>query len=350
MKRRQRHTPYSNVSQELFNDISGLIERSRKTVALTVNRELTMLYWQIGRMIAVRVLKGDRAIYGEEIVATLSQQLTMAYGKGFTRSALSRMVNFYKVFTDEEKVATVSQQLSWSHFIELMTIEEPLKREYYLELSRKENWSVRTLRGRIESLLFERTAIAKRPEALIKKELDLLRKGGAVSHELVFRDPYVLDFLGLNDTYSEQDMELAIIKQLQQFIVELGMDFAFLARQKRITIDNEDFKIDLLFYHRGLRRLVAIDLKLGKFKAAYKGQMELYLRWLDKYERKSAELSPIGLILCSEKKQEQIELLELNKGHIRVAEYMLQLPPKELLAAKLHAAIDIARKSAISNH
>ena len=267
----------------------------------------------------------------------------MRYGKGFTSPALSRMMNFYKLFADEQIVATLWQQLSWSHFRELITIDDPIKREFYVELTCKEKWSVRTLKDRMDSMLFERTSISKKPATLIRRELDALKSNGPISHDLVFRDPYVLDFLGLQDTYSEQDMESAIIQQLQRFIIELGTDFAFLARQKRITIDNEDFKIDLLFYHRGLRRLVAIDLKLGKFKAAYKGQMELYLRWLAKYERRDGEDSPLGLILCSEKKQEQIELLELDKGHIRVAEYMTQLPPKELLAEKLQTAIKVAR-------
>jgi predicted nuclease of restriction endonuclease-like (RecB) superfamily len=192
-------------------------------------------------------------------------------------------------------------------------------------------------------MLFERSALSRKPEEVLKQELSTLRSAGAVTPDLVFRDPYVLDFLGLSDTYSERDLESAILTQLQQFIIELGSDFAFLARQKRILIDNEDFKIDLLFYHRGLKRLVAIDLKLGRFKAAYKGQMELYLKWLDKYERKEGEESPIGLILCAEKSEEQIELLELNKGHIRVSEYLTQLPPKEVFASKLHKAIQLAQ-------
>lgn len=192
-------------------------------------------------------------------------------------------------------------------------------------------------------MLFERSALSRKPEELLRQELSTLQSGGAVTPDLVFRDPYVLDFLGLSDTYSERDLESAILTQLQQFIIELGSDFAFLARQKRILIDNEDFKIDLLFYHRGLRRLVAIDLKLGRFKATYKGQMELYLKWLDKHERKEGEESPIGLILCAEKSQEQIELLELDKGHIRVSEYLTQLPPKEVFASRLHKAIELAQ-------
>lgn len=193
-------------------------------------------------------------------------------------------------------------------------------------------------------MLFERTALSKKPEVLIKQELSILESEGSVTQDLVFRDPYVLNFLGLNDTFSENDLETAILNQLQQFLTELGTDFAFIARQKRIVIDNEDHKIDLLFYHRGLKRLIAIDLKLDRFKASYKGQMELYLSWLDKHERRAGEENPIGLILCSQKQEEQIELLELNKGRIRVAEYLTQLPPKELLADKLHSAIRIARE------
>ena len=347
MTQQKNLAKHTVAAERLFKDISCLIEQGKKLLALTINSELTILYWRIGKAIRLEILKHERARYGEQIVATVSQQLTMAYGKGFTKSALNRMVNFHQLFPEEHKIATLSHQLSWSHFVELITVEDPLKREYYLELARKENWSIRVLRERMERMLYERTALSKRPEELIKKELDLLKTAGTVSHDLVFRDPYVLDFLGLQDTYNEQDMESAIVRQLQQFIIELGTDFAFLARQKRIIIDNEDFKIDLLFYHRGLRRLVAIDLKLGKFKAAYKGQMELYLRWLDKYERREGEENPIGLILCSEKKQEQIELLELNKGHIRVAEYMTQLPPKELLVEKLNHAIEMAQSNSI---
>ena len=246
-------------------------------------------------------------------------------------------------FHEDEIVNALSTQLSWTHLRELAAIEDDLKRIFYTELSIKERWSTRILSERIGSMLYERTALSKKPEQLIKKELDLLKSQGTVTADLVFRDPYVLNFLGLPDMYSESDFESAILNQLQQFIIELGSDFAFIARQKRIIIDNEDYKIDLLFYHRGLKRLVAIDLKLDRFKAAYKGQMELYLKWLNKHERKAGEDTPIGLILCSQKQQEQIELLELNKGQIRVSEYLTQLPPKELLAEKLHKAIEIAR-------
>lgn len=332
------------VADELFKEITTLIHHSRKKVAVMVNSEVTLLYWQIGKCITESILKNQRAVYGEQIVATLSHQLTGAFGRGFTKSALNRMILFYKVFNDGNIVATLSQQLSWSHFIEFIAIKDSLKREFYVELCRQANWSVRILRQRMDRMLYERTALSRKPEELIRQELNVLKTAGAVTHDLVFRDPYVLDFLGLKDTFNEQDVESAIIRELQQFILELGSDFAFLARQKRIIIDNDDFRIDLLFYHRGLKRLVAIDLKMDKFKPAHIGQMELYLKWLDKYERKDGENNPIGLILCTEKRKEQIELLELNHGHIRVAEYMTGLPSKSLLEEKLQHSMFIAKQ------
>ena len=296
------------------------------------------------------LLKNKRADYGETIIATLSQQLTTSFGKGWGIRHLWHCARIADIFPDNQIVNAVSTQLSWTHLRELAAIEDDLKRTFYTELTIKERWSTRTLTDRIGSMLYERTALSKKPEELIRKELDLLKTHGTVTADLVFRDPYVLNFLGLPDIYSESDFESAILNQLQQFIIELGSDFAFIARQKRIIVDNEDHKIDLLFFHRGLRRLVALDLKLDRFKAAYKGQMELYLKWLDKYERKAGEETPIGLILCSQKQQEQIELLELDKGHIRVAEYLTQLPPKKLLAQKLQRAIQIAKENEKKNN
>ena len=336
------------IIQKLFENILDLIEKSRTRVALTVNREITLLYWQIGKEINARILKNERAEYGERIVSTLSEKLTASFGKGWGKRHLWHCVRTADIFSENEIVNALSTQLSWTHIRELAAIEDDLKRTFYTELSIRERWSTRTLQERIGSLLYERTALSKKPEELIKQELNLLKTEGPVTPDLVFRDPYILSFLGLKDTYSENDLESSILNHLQHFIIEMGSDFAFIARQKRILIDKEDYRIDLLFYHRGLRRLVAIDLKLDRFKAAYKGQMELYLKWLDKYERKEGEGLPIGLILCSEKQQEQIELLELDKGHIRVAEYLTQLPSKELLAQKLHMAIEIARERNLS--
>jgi predicted nuclease of restriction endonuclease-like (RecB) superfamily len=336
-------------SKALYVKIIKLIEQSRNKVYKTVNTELTLLNWQIGYLINHSILQETRANYGEQIVATLSQQLTKKFGTGYTFTSLTRMINFSKEFTNLKIVATLSQQLSWSHFVDLIGLTDDVKRNFYIQNCLHEHWSVRTMRERIDSMLFERTAISKKPALLLKKELALTKKDLTRNPDIVFRDPYIFDFLGLQNAFSETDLESSILLQLQQFIVELGTDFAFLARQKRITIDGEDFYIDLLFYHRGLQRLVALDLKLGKFKAAYKGQMELYLRWLQKNESRVGEKSPLGLILCSEKSQEQIELLQLDKGQIRVAQYITQLPPKKLLEEKLHKAIEIAQNNLIKN-
>ena len=207
-----------------------------------------------------------------------------------------------------------------------------------------EKWSVRVFRERIQSMLFERTAISKRPEKTIKNDLKQLKSEQKLSADLVFRDPYFLDFLGLADTYSEKDLETCIIAELQRFIIEIGGDFAFMARQKRITIDNRDYYIDLLFYHRRLKCLVAVDLKIGEFEASYKGQMELYLRYLEKYEKVDGENTPIGLILCTGKNEEHVELMQLNQSNIRVADYLTVLPSQKILQQKLHKAVEIARR------
>lgn len=244
----------------------------------------------------------------------------------------------------ENAYMSLIRQLSWSHFRLLLPIKDSVKRDFYAEMCRIEKWNVRTLQNKIDSMLFERTALSKKPESLIRTEVDSLRKEDRLSPELVFRDPYFLDFLNLNDRYSERDLEDAIMRELEQFLLEIGSGFCFLARQKRIVIDNADFYIDLLFFHRDLNRLVVIELKLGDFKPEYKGQLELYLRWLDKHERRPSEEKPLGLILCAGKKQEQIELLELGQSGIHVAEYLTALPPKEMLQAKLHKAIEYARQ------
>lgn len=334
----------STVTNRLLEDIRALINQAQQRVARVVNSELVILNWHVGERIRKEILGQERAEYGKQIVVTLSRQLTAEYGRGFTRDAIFRMIQFVERFPNLKTVTDLSQQLSWSHFIGLIVLEEALKRDFYTEMCRVERWSVRTLRAKIRGMLYERTAISRKPEELARQELEALRSEDQMTPDLVFRDPYLLNFLGLADTYSERDLETAILREIEQFLLELGTDFTFVARQKRLTIGKEDFYLDLLFFHRSLRRLVAIDLKLGRFSVAYKGQMELYLRWLDKYERKTWEESPIGLILCSEKDQEQIELLQMDQGEIRVAEYLTELPPQPILEAKLHQAVQTARK------
>jgi predicted nuclease of restriction endonuclease-like (RecB) superfamily len=330
----------------LLSDLRSLIEQARQHVARAANSTLTMLYWQVGRRICTEVLRDGRAEYGGQIVATLSRQLVHDYGKGFTEKSLHRMLQFAEAFPDGQIVATLSQELSWSHFVEILPLKQPLEREYYAEMCRIERWSVRTLRERIGSQLYLRTAIAKKPEAVIQTEISHLRAGGQVTPDMVFRDPYMLDFLGLSEGYSERDLEAAILREMECFLLELGAGFTFVARQKRISVGADDFYLDLLFYHRNLRRLVAVELKLEKFQPAHKGQMELYLRWLDKYDRSPGEESPIGLILCASADTEQVELMDLSAANIRVAEYRDQIPDMKLMQAQLHRAVLLARERA----
>jgi predicted nuclease of restriction endonuclease-like (RecB) superfamily len=253
------------------------------------------------------------------------------------------MIQFAEAFPDREIVAALSRQLSWSHFVEVIPLANELKREFYAEMCRVERWSVRTLRKKIDGMLYERTALSRKPEVLIRQELAALRDDDRLSPDLVFRDPYFLEFLGLQDTFAEKDFEAAILRDLEAFLLELGVGFTFVARQKRITVDRDDYYIDLLFYHRKLRRLVAVELKMGSFQAADKGQLELYLRWLEKHGMEPGEETPIGLILCADKSDEHVELLQLDKSGIRVASYLTELPPKKLLERKLHEAAVRAR-------
>lgn len=331
-------------STPLLGDIKSMIEDSRSQAAATVNSVLSMLYWRIGKRINEELGKKDRSeIYGKEIVTSLWQQLSEEYGAAFSEKNLRRMMQFAATFPDEKIVVSLIRQLSWTHIIAVIPIDDKIKREFYIQMCIYEKWSVRTFRERINSMLYERTVISKKPELTIKNDLDLLKNENKVSPDLVFKDPYFLDFLGLREAYSEKDLESAILVELQKFIIELGSDFAFLARQKRITIDNDDYYIDLLFYHRRLKCLVVIDLKLGKFEASFKGQMELYLRWLEKHENIEGENPPIGLILCAAKNQEHIELLQLEKSNIKVAEYLTKLPDLKLIERKLLKAIEIAK-------
>ena len=328
----------------LLADIRQLIDSARHRVAMAVNQELSWLYWQVGRRIQSDVLQGQRAEYGKQVVATLARQLTLAYGKGWSEQQLRHCLRAAETFPDETMFSALRRDLSWTHIKTLIYLDDALKRDFYIEMIRLENWSARQLQERIQSMLYERTAISRKPEDTIRHEIGALREQGHLSPDLAFRDPYLLDFLGLADSYAEKDLESAIVAELQRFIIELGSDFAFMARQKRIAIDGRDYYIDLLFYHRRLRCLVAIDLKIGEFEAAYKGQMELYLRYLEKHEQAPGENTPVGLILCTGKNEEHVELLQLDQSNIRVADYLTLLPPREILQDKLHRSIEIARQ------
>jgi predicted nuclease of restriction endonuclease-like (RecB) superfamily len=331
-------------TDRLLGDIRALIETAREQTARAVNTALVGLYWHIGRRIREDVLGHKRAEYGQQIVSALSSQLTVEYGRGYTEKSLRHMIRFADAFPDEVIVSALRRELSWTHFKEIIYLDDPLKRDFYAEMCRIERWSTRTLRHKIGHLLFERTAVSKKPDDLIAADIAALRDEDRMTPDLVFRDPYCLDFLGLTGLYAEKDVEQAILRELEAFILELGGDFAFVARQKRISVDNEDYYLDLLFYHRRLRRLVAIELKLDRLRAADKGQMELYLRWLEKYEARPGEEPPLGLILCADKSEEHVELLQLDKSGIRVATYLTELPPRELLERTLHDSIRRARE------
>lgn len=334
----------AKIEVQLHTEVTQLIEQSKQNVAVAVNAEITLLYWNVGRRINNEVLNNERAEYGKKIVHSLSAQLTLQYGKGWSEKQLRQCMQFANVFQDEQIVYALRIQLTWTHIRTIIYMEDPLKRDFYIEMCKLEKWSSRQFQERIQSMLYERTAISKKPEETIKNELEFLKNEKEISPDLVFRDPYFLDFLGLRDMYSEKDLEASILAELQRFITEMGTDFAFMARQKRITIDHRDYYIDLLFYHRRLKCLVAIDLKIGEFEASNKGQMELYLRYLEKYEQVEGENTPIGLILCTGKNEEHVELLQLDKSNIRVADYLTALPSQKILQEKLHKAVAIAQQ------
>jgi predicted nuclease of restriction endonuclease-like (RecB) superfamily len=335
--------PVPATAPELLREVRQLILSARAQVAQAVNAGLTLLYWQVGDRVRREVLKEKRAGYGEGIVSSLAMKLETEFGRGFGRRSLFRMIRFAEAFPDRRIVSALLTQLGWTHFLLIIPFDDPLKRDFYAEMCRIERWSTRTLHERIRSMLFERTALSRKPAELAERELKALREDDPLTPDLVFRDPYVLDFLGLADTYSEKDLEAAILREIESFLLELGAGFAFVERQKRITLDGDDYYLDLLFYHRRLRRLVVIELKLGEFKPADTGQVELYLRWLDRHERQDGEEAPLTLILCAGRKRETVEYLDLGRSGIHVAEYLTELPPRELLERRLHQAVARAR-------
>lgn len=331
------------TDRRLLADVRLLILKARDGVARAVDSGLTMLYWNVGTRIREDILKENRAQYGQEIVSSLGRQLASEFGRGFSEKSLRHMIRFAEAFPDPKIVSALRRQLSWTHFKSLIYLDDPLKRDFYAETCRIEGWNTRTLNKKIQSMLFERTALSHKPEKLAEMELQTLREEDRLTPDLVFRDPYLLDFLGLKDTYAEKDLEAAILREMESFILELGVGFAFLERQKRIIVDGVDHYLDLLFYHRNLHRLVAVELKIGAFQPGDKGQMELYLGWLNRDERKTGEESPIGLILCAGKRRETIELLDLEGSGIKVSSYWTEALPKAELERKLHEAVRMAR-------
>ncbi|MDF1489852.1 PDDEXK nuclease domain-containing protein [Tessaracoccus caeni] len=316
----------STEGGELVDRVSLLIEQTRAVVASQANAALTLMNWRIGRMVDVELLKESRAGYGQEIVASLGQQLGERFGRGFDRTNLTRMVRFAQQFPDPEIVAPLAQQLSWTHFKAILPVKTPEARAFYIDEAIARRLSVRELRHVIERKAFERREIAD----------SQIPEGSAIPLD-AFRDPMLLDMLGLHDSFRESELEEAIVRALEPVLLEVGRGWAFIERQKRMTFDGDDYHLDLLFFSRPLRRLIAVELKIGKFKPSYKGQMDFYLKWLNRYERQEDEHAPIGLILCTEASREQIELLEMHKDGIVVAEYWTTLPPKAELQARIQA-------------
>ena len=329
--------------QNLYSGIAGLIKQAKTRVAVKLNSELTLLYWNVGKSINEFVLNSNRAAYGKQIIVHLSDMLTANFGKGWGEKHIRHCLRIAETIAEEQILYAVRRELSWTHIRTIAYENDPIKRKFYMEMAINQRWNTRTLAEQIDKMLYERTAIAQQPEEQIEQALQELKTEDLMNPDLFFKNTYILDFLGLKSTYSEKDLEDSLVANLEQFILELGSGFAFIERQKRIPIDAIDYHLDLLFYHRKLKRLVAIDLKLGKFKPKHKAQMELYLRWLQKHEMQPGEEIPIGLLLCSEGNTEHIELLMLEEKKIKVAQYLTELPSKQWFADKLHRALEIAK-------
>lgn len=361
----------------LITALASLIEQGRKTAVRHVNTALVATYWLVGRRIVEYEQKGkERAEYGEALLKKLAKDLSPKYGKGFSERNLELMRKFYlaypisqtlfaelstilqtpseespsllkfqtlsgksekgyTLYSQSEISQTLSAKspLSWSHYCLLMRLDEPFQREFYEAECIRGNWSVRQLDRQIQSMLYERTALSKRKMAVIAKAHE---KPIILKPEDEIKDPYILEFLGLKDEYSESQLEESLIKYLEHFLLELGNGFTFVARQKRITLEGSHYRLDLLLYHRVLRCLVAIDLKIGEFTHADAGQMNLYVNYLKDKEKLPEENNPVGLILCTGKKKTVVEYaLGGMNNRIFASKYRLQLPDPEILKAEI---------------
>ncbi|HHX8598184.1 TPA: PDDEXK nuclease domain-containing protein [Legionella pneumophila] len=337
------------LSSALHQEIRNLIHQAREHVAREYNSTQVLLNWMIGKRIDEEFFDSQRATYGDKVLENIAKQLSLEYGRGYGKINLSRMLKFSRLFPSREIVSTLSKQLSWSHFVMVCAIDETLKRDFYTEMCRIQHWSVRDFKRQMDGMLYERTVISKEPEVVIKSSIDALKKNDIVSSNLVFKDPYFISFIGSSNYKSERDLEDLILDNIVEFLQELGDDFCFVSRQKRMSTGRKDRYLDLLFFNRRLRQLIALDLKLNNFEPAYKGQMEWYLNWLDKNARLPFEEKPLGIILCAGKDQDDIEYLKMDQSGIHVAQYINELPSQELLEKKFHQAIESARESYARN-
>jgi predicted nuclease of restriction endonuclease-like (RecB) superfamily len=314
--------PGARQDDALFGDVASLIDGARARAAAAVNSELVMLSWSVGKRVRDEVLGGQRAAYGQEVVRLLANRLTERYGRGWSRQNIERMIHFAEWLPEAEKCSPLASKLTWTSISELLTIPEQQKRDFYLAFCVHERWSKRTLRAKIAGKLYERTIAARGSVDGLEADLATLSATGAIEPSLAFRDPYVLDFLGLPSEYSEAELERAILDEMQRFLLELGVGFAFVERQKRMTVDGHDYRLDLLLYHITMRCYVALELKTRPLEPGDYGQMMLYLRWLDAHQRHEGDSAPIGLIMCTHKGPEQVALLGLDSGEVRAAQYV----------------------------
>ena len=370
---------------QVLGNVVKLLESARRAAARSVNALITATYWEIGRQIVEFDQKGsEQAHYGTVLVTRLASDLTQRFGRGFSKSNLYQMRSFYLAYRDifqtasgkwaggifqtlsgkspegtpSEKGQTASALFSnlqatseqsgtaitdlirrfplpWSHYVLLLKVEKPEARQFYEAEAHRNGWTVRQLERQITTLFYERTLASRNKGAMLKKGA-VLKPGDAVSPEEEIKDPFVLEFLGLKDEYSESDLEEALIRGLETFLLELGGDFTFVGRQKRLRIGDEWYRIDLLFFHRKLRCLVVIDLKLGKFNHADAGQMHLYLNFAREHWTNEGENPPVGVILCTQKDAAVVHYaLENLPNKVLAAEYRTTLPDEKTLAAEL---------------
>jgi len=337
MSKKKKELALQTITQideaKLFENVSSIIENRRFRAQRHINHESILMFWEIGKHISSTLLNGEQSTYGKQILVTVSRNLQMNYGNSFEYRNIARMIQFATRFPDFENLVTLSRELSWSHFIALLPLKSDDAFMFYAQDAISRQLGVRELRRQISRKAFER-----------RENYNLQLSDETRVPFNMFKDPYLLNNMGLRDNYLEADLEKAILADLESFILEFGNGFTFVARQKRMIMDDEDYVLDLLFYHRILKRLVAVELKVGKFRPAYMGQMRFYLKWLNRYERQEGEQAPIGLILCTQASRDQIELMELDKEGIAVAEYWTELPPKAEFERKIQEILQETRE------
>jgi predicted nuclease of restriction endonuclease-like (RecB) superfamily len=316
-----------NYTAALVQDIERLIH----SAAHPMPAYNPTLYWQIGHLLIRHALDPCRVEYASQIVADVSWELVTRRGAEYTKKSLDQMIRFATAFPEERTVRALSTQLSWSHFKRLSNIPSPHKRDYYTWMCHIEGWSTGALADKVSGMVYERSSLSAEPEECIRRQLTALGQTGEVTPALVLRDLYRLDFLDLAETFSERELEAAIMRELERFIDELGVGFTFVGRQRRNPCYRRASYIDLLFYNRHLRRLVAVELKIGEFKLADLGQVSYYLGWLDRHVRHPVERPPFGIILCTGKRRDLTEYLDLEECQIHVAEYQTRLPARSML-------------------